>query len=392
MNSRIAFSGNLEFMGLADIFQMLGNNNITGVLEITNDYTPNRGQIFFKTGNPINAINGPHRGLNAIYSLFGLTEGRYEFHEKPVRVEHVVKHNRMQIVMDALRMLDEGKVKRTGVYRTGVNKSEAQEHLSDGIKKTLHVVKGPAVDYTYIIEEDVFRHGERIVKEGNYGNWIWVILEGMVEISRETPKGSLAVARIGEGCFIGTIASLVFREYARTATASAVGDVHLGLMDIQQLAGEYSSLTNDFKKLLLSLCGRLDKLNNSSVGLSMREITENATALIKDKKMVMGKSGTMNDLFLITAGEIYVVGQTPKGYLPLATLNRNDVFGSVPFIDMGHDPQYTAVIASKDVKVDKINKDNLKREYDHLSSTFKNLVENVGTCVSMTTKIACTLH
>jgi hypothetical protein len=213
-----------------------------------------------------------------------------------------------------------------------------------------------------------------------------------VEISRETSKGPLPVARIGEGCFIGTIASLVFREYARTATVSAVGNVHLGLLDIQQLAGEYSCLSPEFKKLLLSLCGRLNKLNDSSVGLSMKEIKDNAQTIMKDKKMILGKGGNLNDLFLITAGEIYVVGQTPKGYLPLATLNRDDVFGSVPFIDMGHDPQHTAVVASKDVKVDRINKDHIKKEYDHLTPTFKNLVENVGSCVSMTTKIACSLH
>ncbi|MBN1848364.1 MAG: cyclic nucleotide-binding domain-containing protein [Deltaproteobacteria bacterium] len=391
MNGKIVFSGYLEFMGLADIFQMLGNNRNTGVLQLTNDYLPNRGQIFFKDGNPINAISGHLRGLNAIYSLFGWNDGKYEFLEKPIQVEQVVKHSRMQIVMDAMRMVDEGKIKRIG---SGGDKQpgKGKAMSSNNKKGGLSVVKGPQIDYTYIIEENLFRNGERIVKEGHYGNWIWVILSGLVEVSRETPKGPLPVARIGEGCFIGTIASLVFREYARTATATAVGDVHLGLLDIQQLAGEYSCLSTDFKKLLLSLCGRLNKLNDSSVGLSMREIKENAAALMKDKKMLLNKEKSVDDLFLITAGEIYVVGQTPKGYLPLATLNRNDVFGSVPFIDMGHDPQYTAVIASKDVKVDKINKDNIKREYDHLTPTFKNLVENVGSCVSMTTKIACQVH
>ena len=379
-------------MGLADIFQMLGNNRNTGVLLITNDLLPNRGQIFFKEGNPINAINGPHRGLDAIYSLFGWSKGKYEFFEKPIRVEQVVKHSRMQIVMDAMRMLDEGKIKRIGTGSGGKISGSQKTQLSGCKKDNLNVVKGPLIDYTYVIEENLFRDGERIVREGHYGNWIWVILSGMVEVSRETSNGLLPVARIGEGCFIGTIASLVFREYARTATASAVGDVHLGLLDIQQLAGEYSCLSAEFKKLLLSLCGRLNKLNDSSIGLSMKEIKDNAQTLMKDKKMILGKGGSLNDLFLITAGEIYVVGQTPKGYLPLATLNRDDVFGSVPFIDMGHDPQYTAVVASKDVKVDRINKDNIKREYDHLTPTFKNLVENVGSCVSMTTKIACSLH
>ena len=113
---------------------------------------------------------------------------------------------------------------------------------------------------------------------------------------------------------------------------------------------------------------------------------------MKDKKMIANRGDSVNDLFLITAGEIYLVGLTPKGYLPLATLDRDDVFGSAPFIDMGHDPQCTSVMASKDIKVHKIDKINLKREYDHLSGTFKNLVDNVNTCVSMTTRAVCTLH
>jgi len=64
------------------------------------------------------------------------------------------------------------------------------------------------------------RRGERILKEGGHGKWIWVILEGAVEITRETPDGPLVVARLGEGSFIGTFAALRFKEHARTANVT----------------------------------------------------------------------------------------------------------------------------------------------------------------------------
>ena len=47
MNSRSDFSGDLSFISLADIFQTLGGNNSTGVLQMTSDYAPTQGKIYF---------------------------------------------------------------------------------------------------------------------------------------------------------------------------------------------------------------------------------------------------------------------------------------------------------------------------------------------------------
>ena len=87
--------------------------------------------------------------------------------------------------------------------------------------ETLNIIKGPKVDYTYVIEEEKFTDGAKIVKEQGHGNWLWVILEGVVNVLRDTPDGQRTIARLGEGCFIGTPEAFIQRENVRTASVVA---------------------------------------------------------------------------------------------------------------------------------------------------------------------------
>ena len=41
MSDKIALSGKLSFISLADLFQLLGGNSSTGVLKIFSKYAPN---------------------------------------------------------------------------------------------------------------------------------------------------------------------------------------------------------------------------------------------------------------------------------------------------------------------------------------------------------------
>ena len=84
MEIKSEFSGGLRFISLPDIFQILGGNNATGTLEITSKYAPNPGKIYFVDGEPVNASIGPLNGVEAIYALFGWTEGKFEFHKGEV--------------------------------------------------------------------------------------------------------------------------------------------------------------------------------------------------------------------------------------------------------------------------------------------------------------------
>ncbi len=387
MDKKVVFAGALSFISMPDIFQTLGSNTSTGRLQITSQYSPNPGVVYFENGEPINATMGPINGLNAVYALFGWSEGKFEFFEEKVRIGRVIKNSRMQIILDALRMLDDGLVQKTGPTplpgtQTGQTK--------DGKSAALPVIKGPLVDYVFVISEDSFFDGGRIVKEGGHGRWIWVILEGMVDVTRETADGTMPVARLGEGCFIGGFSSLLRREGKRTATVTAVGEVQLGVVDADILSRQYSGLSSDFKNILISLDGRLRRITDLAVELYMKRSREDK--LPAGTKSIIKRGSSNQELFAITEGEAYVVGETPKGDIPLLTLKKNDVFGYLPFMDIGHEPRFTSILASKDLKVNKLDPENFRKEYDQLLGTFKNLIYSVGSCISATTGLACHLR
>ena len=111
----------------------------------------------------------------------------------------------------------------------------------------------------------------------------------------------------------------------------------------------------------------------------------------KGKQVIIEKGSSKEEIFTITEGETYVIGKTPKGDLPLFALQKKDVFGYVPFMDFGHEPRSAEVLASQDLKVDKLDPEKLRQEFNQLSGTFKNLIYDLGTCVSVTTRLACQL-
>jgi CRP-like cAMP-binding protein len=387
----VLLSGRLRFLSLGDLFQLLGGNNSTGVLNIRSTYAPNSGVIYFQKGNPVNASNGPIQGQEAIYSLFGWSEGSFEFLDQPVKVAHVIKKSRMEIVLDALRMLDDGEIEKLGPpsfdESTFVKTGDDRVGEIEGIK----VIRGPFVNYAHILEEEDYADGESIVRQGGHGKWIWVILEGIVNICKETPNGLLTVARIGEGCFVGTITALSIREYARSASATtAEGHVRLGLLDTEYLSREYSSLSPDFKMLLLSLDARLRQVTDLVVQLSLE--TDLNKELMKDKKVILKRGAPEKKAFKIDSGELCVLGESKKGPLALLLLQKGDIFGSLPFLDLGHEPRSASVMATEDSSLDELDAMTLQEEYERLSEVFRNLVFNISTYIFMTTRMAYHLH
>ncbi|MBW2514350.1 MAG: DUF4388 domain-containing protein, partial [Deltaproteobacteria bacterium] len=106
--------GNIKFLNLGDLMQLLGGNGSSGILRILSTYAPEPGIIYFDNGNPINASCGMLSGLDALYSLFGWTDGEFEFTTTAVTSERVITKGRMGIILDGLKMLDEGKIERLG--------------------------------------------------------------------------------------------------------------------------------------------------------------------------------------------------------------------------------------------------------------------------------------
>jgi hypothetical protein len=213
---------------------------------------------------------------------------------------------------------------------------------------------------------------------------MWTIYEGNVKVIKKTPNGNLLLARLGEGCFIGTIRALLFGEYERNATVTAEGDVRLCLLDAEPLFHEFASLSMDFRSILLSLDHRIRMINDVAV---QKYLNNTLREFPKDNRIYLNKFQSQNELFLIKEGKAEIIGERDRRDLPLFSLEKNDVFGSVPFMDFGHEPRSASVMVSKDFDAVKLDTAGLLEEYNSLSCTFRNLIFNMCTNLFMTTKL-----
>jgi len=376
-------AGNLNFLSLGDILQLLGSNASTGVLRITSRYAQDLGLIYFHNGNPVNASVGSLAGVDAVNSLFGWLEGEFEFIEEKVDGKNVIKKSRMQIILDCLRMLDDGQIEQLGP----VTFTKKSSHPSDSLSNR-PIVRGPLIDYTYVVDEEEVRAGNKIVGEGKHGGWLWVILEGTAEIIRETPQGPLKLLRIGEGAFIGSIASFLLLEGSvRSAAITAINNVLLGVLDLRRLSADFLRMSNQFRSLLISLDKRLKQVTNMAVDIKLENIK--VEEFINGKAHVFTQGENVENLFTITEGEAHIVRNTENGYVPLANLYQGDFFGHLPFLDIGQEPYSASVFGSKDLKISEMDPKILEQEYKQLSSTFKNFIEHLANCILVTSMLAC---
>lgn len=381
MNHGIVLAGNLDFLSLGDILQLLGSNGSTGTLRIKSKYVENPGLIYMVDGNPVNASNGSLTGLEALNSLFGWLEGEFEFSKGAFTEEQVIKKSRMEIILDGLRMLDDGKVEKIGpvfIPETPDGKSK---------EEALPFIRGPLVDYSYVVDEEAFSDGDKITQEGRHGDWVWVVLEGIIEVVKETPLGQLSLLRLGAGAFVGSVASSLMGGNARSATVLAVGNVQVGVLDSQRLFTEYSATSEVFRGIILSLDKRLKQITQRAVATyTKRDLIEE---FIQNRTPFIKQGDNDERIFVISQGQASIVRDTDYGNVLLANLKEGDFVGRIPFLNIGHEPHSASVLVSEDFEVTALDPDHLEGEHEKLSPTLKNIVEHLTICISVTTKITC---
>ncbi len=370
--------GKLEFLSLADILQLLDGIDSIGILRLKSKYSHNVGVIYFIEGNPVNAINGDLTGIEAFYSLFGWTEGSFSFSEELVKEKKVINKSGMGLIMEGLRLVDDGITEKLGPVSYDKNIET---------KSKAPIVKGPMIDYSYIVEEEDWFRDDKIVIEDAHGRWMWVVLDGIVEIVKNSSKGPVTLLRLGSGSMIGSLASFLYEGSIRSATAVAVDRVQLGILDAQRLANEYATMSAEFKRLLYSIDNRLKLITKETVKFNFD--FNKFGRFIRQQQIILKQGKSDNRLFKIMRGKAYIVRKTDKQFVLLGTLAKGDFFGAIPFIDMDHEPFQASVFASKDLKFKKADVTHLQDEYERLSPTLQNLIEHTGTCISVTSSLAC---
>lgn len=383
MEKNAAFSGSLNFLSLADVLQLLGSNGSTGFLRLKTSMRNDTGSIYLVRGNPVDASTGSQKGIQALYTLFGWIDGEFEFYLEDVSCENVIQKSRMEVILTALKMLDDGEIETIGLPE----ETPEDVILADDRFPSRPVIKGPLIDYWYIVDEENFEAGEKIVEQGKHGNWIWVILEGVIEIRKETARGTLPILRIGSGSFVGSLASIITGSNVRSATTVAMNDVQLGVLDSQRLANEFARLSPEFKDFLASLDRRLRQVTDKAV--EAFEKSGHIEEFVSRQAPVITQGSRVDGGFVITQGEAFVVREADRRAVLLADLYRGDFFGNISFLDVGHEPGAAAIYGSKGLETREPNLKVLKREFDDLSPTFHNFIEHMAHCITATSAVAC---
>lgn len=374
--SNIVLKGKLSFLGLGELLQLLGGAGSTGVLRLTSQKIVNPGYIYISDGNPIDAEHQDKKGQDVLNTFFGWIDAEFEFFDEKVLRHKSIEKNRMELILDGLRMLDDGLIEKVG---DAVPKKSSFD-LKD--ETGIPIIKGPLVDYLYVVDEDDFAEGQEIVAQEKFGNWLWVILEGVVEVSRALPEGRMAINKLSEGAFIGSINALKEKTNIRTATVKAVTNVQLGVLDYHRILEEFTKISDTLKDVLSSIENRMVQVTTVC--------TEAYTKIIKliqnmgDLRKFPEAEYSDQKIFKIVQGKAVVVKPVNNHFTRLCTLKSGDFIGNISFLSTSHEPYSAEVYTSDNFETEEIDLVDLKQEYDELSMTLKNMILHTATCLSVT--------
>jgi CRP-like cAMP-binding protein len=238
---------------------------------------------------------------------------------------------------------------------------------------TLPKIKGPKSDYLYVADEETYRLGEKIITQGNFGNWAWLILDGWVTVVRETLNGAVPIFKIGPGGFIGSSMSYLMKNQARTNSVISSGNVQLGLLDTQQMTTEYSALSPELKGILISLSGRLKRIIDRIV--SLRQGKSHLKEDILSGEVIFESDQNELALHSIVRGKGTMLYRDVSSEIPLVNLYPGDFVGSLPFGNKDFISDLSIVRRSTGFETKELNRINLLKEYESLPQTLKNMIE-----------------
>jgi CRP/FNR family cyclic AMP-dependent transcriptional regulator len=119
-----------------------------------------------------------------------------------------------------------------------------------------------------ISTEETYRDGDVIFHEGASGDWIYVVLEGAVELSKQVEDKAVVIDVVKPEDVFGELGFI--SKAQRSASAKAVGDTTLGIVDRSFLDQEYNKLSSDFRFILQTMANRLRKTTDLAMSAHMR--------------------------------------------------------------------------------------------------------------------------
>jgi CRP-like cAMP-binding protein len=108
-----------------------------------------------------------------------------------------------------------------------------------------------------ISSHETFQDGQIIFEEGSYGDWMYVVEEGKVEISKNVGGQKIVVETLKENDIFGETAYI--DKTPRSAAATAKGTTVVGIIDGDFFDAEFNKMSADFQQILKTVAFRLRK-------------------------------------------------------------------------------------------------------------------------------------
>ena len=108
-------------------------------------------------------------------------------------------------------------------------------------------------------EHMTFKEGQLLMRQGEVGNEAYVLMDGRVAVTVDSPQGEIVVAELGDNELIGEIAILC--DVPRTASVKALGEVKTLLIRKEQFLQLVSQFPQMGIEIMRSLADRLSATN-----------------------------------------------------------------------------------------------------------------------------------
>ena len=127
--------------------------------------------------------------------------------------------------------------------------------------------------------KETYNAGEVIFEEGSHGAALYVLSSGKVEISKTIQGKKIVLEKLGPGDMFGEMSYL--DPAPRSATATALEDTVLELLDKDFLDKEFNQIDSDFREILRTLVRKLRKTTQNLIYSPPRRSEERVRAKIK---------------------------------------------------------------------------------------------------------------
>jgi uncharacterized protein (TIGR02266 family) len=119
-----------------------------------------------------------------------------------------------------------------------------------------------------LAHEETYEDGQVIFLEGSSGDWVYVVLSGKVEISKNIGGKRYVIETLKEGEVFGELSFL--GGIKRSASAQAVGPTTVGIINRDYMDREFNKLSSEFRSILVAVVRRFKNMIDQTTDFSIR--------------------------------------------------------------------------------------------------------------------------